>query len=483
MTLAADRTGARATAAPTGGAPVVAIVGAGFSGSLLALHLLRAGPARLRVLLIDRAGGFGRGLAYATRDPGHLLNVRAGNMSAFPDQPDHLLRWLERQPGTGEVPPSAFITRETYGRYVASLLREVVARPDGAGRLVLVHDAAIGLDETAGRLSLALAMGRRIAVDAVALASGNAPPARIEGLGRELAPGPLYAPDPWAADALDGLPKNARVLLLGTGLTMVDVAVSLAGQGVASSMLALSRRGLAPHRHQGFNWPAPAARPLLVGPLSRQLRAVRRRAREIGWREAVDELRPSTQAIWRAADPAQRRRFLRHLRPWWDVHRHRMAPAVADRIEAMRRDGRLTLSAGRIVSVEADGGLALVRWRPRGGEEARADRFDRIVNCTGVGGLDQRPDDPLLRQLIGSGLARPDPLSLGLDVDAAGRVIGADGQARPDVFAVGPITRGALWEIVAVPDIRNQVAETAAHLVARLVMQAEGGPARDAAIP
>jgi uncharacterized NAD(P)/FAD-binding protein YdhS len=443
--------------------PCVAIVGAGFSGSLLALHLLRTGPPRLRVLLIERKRGFGPGLAYGAHNPQHLLNVRVGNMSAWPEAPDHLRRWLAEQAGGADAPADAFITRETYGRYLAAMIQDTVAGADGAQRLILVHDEAVGLSRERDGPRLTLAMGRSLTVDAAVLAVGNLPPAPLRGAGLEAAPDGRYASDPWAKAALDGLENASPVLLIGAGLTMVDVALALDARGHAGPILAISRRGLAPRRHGPVS-PIPGIPAAAEGPLSRRLRATRQRARIVGWRAAIDELRPFVQAIWRSADLAERRRFLRHLRPWWDVHRHRMAPAVADRIEAMRDSGRLTLAAGRILRVEPRAEGLAVTWRPRGAEVEAVLQVGRIINCTGPGGDLLRTGDPLLRSLVRQGVARADPLGFGVEIDDDGRLIDAQGLADPRLFAVGPITKGSLWEIVAVPDIRNQVASLAARL-------------------
>jgi uncharacterized NAD(P)/FAD-binding protein YdhS len=199
---------------------------------------------------------------------------------------------------------------------------------------------------------------------------------------------------------------------------------------------------------------------------------VRRQAEAIGWREAVDPLRPSTQAIWRRASLAERQRFLRHLRPWWDVHRHRMAPAVADKIEAMRREWRLTVAAGRILKVERDGDGVRVAWRPRGGKHVQWLDVGRIINCTGPAGDPTSVDSPLIRGLVERGEARIDPMLIGLDVDAHSRAIQGDGAPNPELFAVGPITKGSFWEIVAVPDIRSQVADLAVRLGGQLIDRA-----------
>jgi uncharacterized NAD(P)/FAD-binding protein YdhS len=448
----------------------VAIVGAGFSGSLLALHLLESGPEDLTIFLIERAPGFGRGLAYGTREPHHLLNVRVGNMSAFPDRPRHLEQWLASWGDEALAHPAAFITRRAYGDYLASLLRTAVSRPNGAERLLLVHDEVVGLTPSARGLRLTLAMGTQFDVDAAALAVGNLPSAAPNGLDLSGLPERLYATDPWVETALQRLAKTAPVLLLGTGLTMVDMALSLTARGHEGTLFGLSRRGLTPRRHGGL---APAAYEAPRIPdisLSQLLGWQRERARTLGWREAIDALRPATQALWRDASVADRRRFLRHLRPWWEVHRHRMAPAVADQIETLRASGHLVTAAGRLVSASQRGLSVDVVWRRRGSNHDQVARFGRIINCTGPGG-DPSLAGALIRALIAGGAARADLLHAGLEVDNACRLISADGTVNPRLYGVGPITKGSFWEVSAVPDIRNQVAEVASGIAAQLALR------------
>lgn len=429
----------------------VAIVGAGFSGTLLAVNLVRHdGPD---ALLIERGDSFGRGVAYSTGNDDHLLNVRAANMSALPDAPTHFADWLaSREPA---ATPATFVPRATYGAYLDELLADT-GRTAGSRLLQRRGQVVAARPDTYG-VTLVFADGQRERADALVLATGNLPPHPPAGLDLDRL-GDRYVGDPWRPDIADGLGARDTVLLLGTGLTMVDVALTLDGAGFRGRIVALSRRGLLPRAHgegaAGKLGERPQAKAVAL------LGRVRRRADEIGWRAAVDELRPYTQDLWRAASAADRARFLRHLRPWWDVHRHRLAPQVADRLETMRAAGRLDVRAGTPVASDESG----LDYRPRG-TTARA-RIDaaRIVNCTGPAGDATRSADPLLRQLLADGLARPDAFRLGLDVDAHSRLIGADGLPQPRLHALGPVTRGAHWEITAVPDIRVQ----AWHLARRL---------------
>ncbi|HYI47111.1 MAG TPA: FAD-dependent oxidoreductase [Allosphingosinicella sp.] len=421
----------------------VAVIGAGASGALQALHLRRAGA---EVSLIERGPAPGRGVAYGTTRPEHLLNVPARRMSAFSDDPDHFTRWFEARGGGG---PEDFAPRMLYGDYLVSLLSE-------AG-IEAVRGEAVDLAGGAVRL----ADGRALAADAVVLAPGNFRPATPRGID-PAALGAAWIENPWAG-GLEGLGARDVVLLVGTGLTAVDVALTLDATGFRGRIVALSRRGLAPRAH-GPREPMVAPAEALPASCVALLRRVRARSGELGWRSAVHELRSVTQAIWGGAGPEERRRFLRHLRPWWDVHRHKVAPAVGERIEAMQAEARLAVAAGKLVSAEAIEEGAALRFRMRGGEAVETLRVARIVNCTGPECDIVRAGEPLLAALLKAGRIRQDALGIGIEVDPDCRAIGADGTASETLAVIGPVTRGTFWESVAVPDIRAQAERVAARL-------------------
>ena len=428
----------------------VVIIGAGFSGSLLAINLLRHGGPRV-TLIERRAAQIGRGVAYSAADPGHLLNVRAGNMSALPDAPDHFTDWLSthRPDVTG-----GFAPRTVYGIYLQHLLNE--ARAHSGKRLNVIAGEAVALRRTEAGFAVEMDDGISLAADRVVLAIGNLPPHTPAGLDPAALPADVYAADPWAGDIAEGLAVDDTVVLLGTGLTAIDAALLLETRGFRGRILALSRRGLVPRRHVAAGGHPQGLSERPGGTLSGIVRSVRRRAREIGWRDAVDELRPVTQMLWSGADIAARARFLRHLRPFWDVHRHRLAPSVAARVDAMCNAGRLAFAAGKIASATAERAHARLAWRPRHCDVAETIRTRRIVNCTGPQGDLLRTREPLLRQLIADGQIRPDALRLGLDVDAWSHAIDRDGAVQENLYCLGPMARSGLWEVVAVPDLRRQ---------------------------
>jgi uncharacterized NAD(P)/FAD-binding protein YdhS len=442
--------------------PVIAVVGAGFSGVMTALHLLRSGEA-VRVILLERSTPVGLGAAYATHNPSHRLNVRAGNMSAWPDRPTDFVDWLETR--GQDIGPGGFATRGDYGRYLQGLLTGIVEGAQAAGRLVVAPDAVVGLEPGGRGWRLTTAMGRPILVDAVVLALGNPPPCRPAGVDKALAASKAYVADPWRWDPTRTPP--GPVLLLGTGLTMVDLTLSLEDASPGRTIIALSRRGLTPREHEGEPPARPPSPPASDIPPLAALAWLRRAAAAHGWRTAVDALRPATQDLWRGWTVTQKQTFLRHARPFWDIHRHRLSPEVAARIADLRRSGRLKVAAGKIVRLtETEDGRVEGAWRPRGEVGSLPFQVSAVINATGPTGDVTRSDDPLVLDLIRRGLARPDALRLGLDVDADNRLLDVSGSASRTLFAVGPVTRGAWWEINAVPDIRGQAAQVAAAALA-----------------
>ncbi len=449
----------------------IAVIGAGFSGTLLSLHLLRYATAATRVVLIERNSQFGRGLAYATGNANHFLNVPAGRMSAFHDRPDHFLEWLQKLPEPErcgiELTAQAFVSRRLFGSYVRALLNEEIKRT-GKERLELVRGDVQALDRTTGPLTLHLDRERTLRADLAVLAVGNFPPEPMPVANPDFYDSPFYRPDPWAADALSALPPDAAVLLIGTSLTTVDAVISLLDQQHNGPIYALSRRGLLPRRHEivrqlpSEHAPFPTA----VNALARFLREEAKRAvaQGYGWQPIVDELRPFAVDVWQTMSLQDRRRFLRHLRPWWDVHRHRMAGPVADRIDAARNNRQLRIITGRVRAYTTEAEHVEVLYRPRGANMCQTITVSRVVSCSGPGADYDRIREPLVRNLLANGVVRPDPLRLGLDVTASCALLGRDGAISRRLFAIGPVTKGAFWEMTAVPDIRRQAEKLAEHL-------------------
>jgi uncharacterized NAD(P)/FAD-binding protein YdhS len=443
------------------------VVGSGCSGTLVATHVLsRPAGAPVHVILIGRDPIPGRGVAYGTPHSAHLLNVPAGSMSAFPDRPEHFAEWVRRQ--CPELAGERFLPRALYARYLRWVLGQAVAAARPGCSFEYLNDEVISIEDD--RRGVRLASGGRLAADRVVLALGNFappnPPVGTPGFYRSA----RYTRDPWAPGALDDL--SGPVVLIGTGLTAVDVALALADRGPGLSIDAVSRRGLLPGAHRACE--AAAVDTASDGPLagsrspSRTIDLLRdlrtRSAAAADWREVVDAVRPRSAEIWRSLPHEEQARFIRHTARYWDIHRHRMAPVVAARIAVLMDEGSLRVSAGTIDSFEeCDSGVD-VRVRRPGSSTPTTIHAAQVINCTGP-----QPDvtavgDPLLDTLLVSGQARPGPFRMGIDADLDGRVIDASGRPSDSLWALGPLRKGVLWETTAVPEIRCQAAALAALL-------------------
>lgn len=454
-----------------GGPFRIAVVGGGFTGTMLATHLLRAVRTDLRVTLIEPRPRLGAGEAYRTRNPAHLLNVRASAMTAFPDVPDDFVRWLDARPEGHGIGPDGFAPRTLYADYVRDRF-DAARAGAAAGRIEIRATTVVDVRTDGAIVRLVLADGAEVVADAVALCLGNAPPGPVAGVAAGAADHPGWITDPWADDALAVVGTDDPVLVIGTGLSMVDAVLALDDAGHRGPVLALSRRGLHPRAHAARpGRPVPPPDDLVVGPtavgLLRRVRGLVRAAAVGGedWRAVIDGLRPVTQTLWQAASPVERSRFLRHLRPFWDVHRHRIAPSAADRLASAEASGRLRIVAGRILSLapRPGEGFELV-WRPRarGRPESASPRV--VVNATGPALALSAGAYPLLTTMAGRGLVRADALGLGIETAEGCRVVDATGVPSARIFAPGPPDRGRAWETTAVPEIRRQVADLARRL-------------------
>ena len=448
--------------------PVIAVIGAGASGTLAVIHLLREAAARrvpLRVALIDRYGRHGLGQAYSTTHPAHLLNSPAAAMSAVAGDPGHLARWA----ATAGLPQDGFLPRKAYGRYLTESLAaaERSAWPAARVRRITAEVVAIRRCSNGRALRLHLAADGRIDAEAAVLATGNLPP---------VAPCPVpkgrFVADPWEPGALDAAADGSPVAVLGTGLSMLDVAIALTDAHPGTAVHAISRHALLPREHC---WPRPAATvnamPAIRGAggalrLAGLIRDVR-----VGvaaypghWQDVVDTVRLQIPRLWAQLPEADQRLFLAHVARYWEVHRHRVPPETARRAAALTAAGRLSVHRGRVVAAIRQPDVITVRIDHGGSATELAVGW--LINCTGFAADITSTAHPLLRHLLDTGLARPDPLRLGLDTDPRGALRDAGGRPASDLFTLGPLLRGSRYETTAVPEIRDQAAALARHLLA-----------------
>jgi uncharacterized NAD(P)/FAD-binding protein YdhS len=434
-----------------GVAEATVVVGGGPAGALTATALLR--HTTRDVVVIDPGSRLGSGAAYATREDGLVLNSRAEAMSAESDDPGHFVAWCRRR-GLG-VGPHDFPPRHTYGDYLEATVE--AAAGQNQGRLHHVRALAthvVPLDHGSG-WAVTLGDGSQLSAGEVVLALGQAPPVYPVGAVAMVRANPNFVADPWRPRALDAIPATAHVLVLGTGLTAIDVIVSLSERGHTGKIMALSRHGLLPMSHLPTRTASTASARPDVGRtegLRQLLREVRTATRATDWRDVVDELRPRANEIWSRLSVADQDRFLRHVLRYWEIHRHRVAPGAAEAVQRLRAQGTLTVHKGHIASLVTSGHGFSVRVTE---SNSRTTQWtpDVVVNCTGPG---HPAGVPLVRALVAAGVARADPLHLGVDVDPVGRLVRPNGQPTSGLFVVGALRRGRWWETTAIPEIRSQ---------------------------
>ncbi len=442
----------------------ILILGGGFSGTMLAIQLLRRDP-QLNVAVVDKGKRPGRGLAYSTDHRFHVLNVPAKKMSAFPDDPEHFFNWARNNHDL-QIEGESFLPRVVYGRYLDFLLQETVSRC--GQNLTWIRDEALLLARNADSYHAQMKSGGVLRAYAVVVATGNLPPGDPPAL--EVADETnRYVSFAWSGKTLESLHDSPSVLLIGAGLTAVDMAIGLVTSGFQGKIHLLSRRGLVPQDHgETKPWPQfwNQECPRTVGGIVRMIRGQVRTAAASGidWRSVIDAIRPVTQEIWRSLPQEERRRFMRHVRPYWDAHRHRVAPEIGELLRRLIREGQIQLYAGRITSYHEDGDRAFVTFRRRPGGRIERLTVGYVVNCTGPEADWRRIDNSLLNNLFAQGLARPDALFLGLDVDSQGAVMDDLGVASRSLFAIGPVRKGSLWETTAVPELGKQASDLAEHL-------------------
>lgn len=443
------------------GRTAITIIGGGASGVLLAAHLLKYGPPDLRVTLVDKGFALARGRAYSTTLPDHVLNVSALGMSAYADDPEHFWRWVSANGIVADGNPAVYLPRSVYGRYLQELLDTLLGREGEPGRLRLVREACTDIVPAPTGVDIRLANGTSIACHAAVLAVGHDEEPSPEH--------PLAVRIDSPADT--PLDPDARVLILGTGLSMVDAWLTLEHRGHRGEIVAVSRRGLLPSPHRRGK---PIRLDIADVPLGTDLsyfvgwlRNLIRQTQKAGgdWRDVLDGLRPFNQAVWRSWPASARRRFIEHTKAWWDIHRHRMAPAIHARLTEAVESGRLKPLAARVDTMAAENDTIRVTLLRRHSRTAETLDVDRVFDCTGLVKDLSAGSIAVIRALIGRGLAKPDPLRLGLDVTESCALIDAGGTASDKLFAVGPLTRGTFFEIEAIPDIRAQCARLARKLL------------------
>lgn len=453
----------------------IAIIGGGFSGAAIAWHLARdARVAGTRVVVIEPRATLGQGLAYSPGEPAYRINVPASKMSLDAGDMDDFVRWLAATDAVADDPDASladgrvFPRRSVFGAYVADRVRPHLE----SGRIEHVRAAALAVAAGPdGQHSIALDDGGEIVADLIILAVTHPPPEPPALLARALDGHPRFVTDTTREGVLDVVRPDDRVLLVGTGLTGADVIAALDSRGHRGPIVAVSRRGLRSRGHAPLPFPArgdfssePARS---VRALLAAIHAELKQAEAAGetWHPVIDAVRSQGGAIWAGLPIAERRRLVRHLRPFWDVHRFRVAPQIEAVTDRKLADGSLELFAASLADIRREGEEILVTLRPRRGGAADVRRFDAVLLATGPAHGSLLVRNPLLASLAARDLVRSDAAGLGIATDRDG---GATGSASASILVGGPLARGTFGELMGLPEVAAYARFIAEQAAARL---------------
>jgi uncharacterized NAD(P)/FAD-binding protein YdhS len=465
----------------------VAIIGGGFTGAACAVHMARAATAPLTIEIVEPRERVGGGVAYGSAAREHRINVPSDRMSVFSESPRHFSEWLDRNgfrdaDPEGWTPAGYFYSRrQVFGDYMADLVERTHRSNPSGSTVRQIHGRVEAIDRIDNGFSVTIDPPQPPRTYAAALISAtHAAPSFKWPLRNGAAAARHLCLDPWREEALSAIPDRARVLILGTGLTMADVVVTLRDRGHVGKILAVSRRGLLPRTHGEFDNSLDFLGGAGLPKTALEVLSLTRRkigeaeAAGLTWRAALDSLRRALPEVWPNLPASERKKALRFLRAFWDVHRYRMSPQVAGLIERGVAAGWFTVSAGRVGAIGCDGDRLEVSWTPHGAA-MRVEAFDAVVNCTGPDSDLSRSDNPFFRSLLDRGLAKADPFGLGLAVDGEARVIPAKGAADPLLRVAGPLARGHFGEVMGLPEVSAHARLVAETLVRTLESAAAGG--------
>ena len=447
----------------------ITIIGGGASGTLLAVNLLKnAGDAEFELNLVERRSKIGRGVAFGTTRDSHLLNVPAGRMGAFPDDIEHFHKWLSENGQTFDS--HDFVPRVKYGDYLRDVFTRATTEVPANVRLNLIDDEVVDMSVNGDSAEVMLRSGEILPSSHVVLAFGNFKPPHPSVGDMSFTSSDKYFQDPWSSALYDSLDPEDSIFIVGTGLSMIDVALHLHNHGHRGKISAISTRGLLPAVHKlGFSYPAFADELKNTDRITDILKIVRRHMKNAdtngsNWRAVIDSLRPATQQIWLDLPMAEKRYFKQHLSRYWNVARHRVPAEAAAVLDEMQSMGTLEILKGRLNGIQLNEGTFHIKFSTLG--EEHNVNADVLVNCIGSEANFSRIDSQFVKNLIARRHIRPDELAMGIDATPNGRVIDKNDAPSNVVFTLGTALKGILWESTAIPEIRTQARDLALKLLA-----------------
>lgn len=457
----------------------IAIVGAGFSGLMTAYHLIREASSPIDIHIINPIHTFGRGAAYSTQALRHLLNVPAAKMSALYDDPAHFLNWIHQHPQYKAVNKDTlgktFLPRKLFGDYFNALWEEALKNKRADTKVEFVHDSAVDIEQKHGSYTVKLKSNNTISADYVILATGNEspgdPPIAHPAFYRSNA----YIKNPWLTDVKSHLNPGQDILILGNGLTMVDIVISIKSAGYTGQIHTVSPSGFAvlPHRHNHLEYPdfvKELQEPYTLNDIRAKFKKHRRMLHSVGLsvEPLVDSLRPLTHKIWGTLSTEDKKTFIKDLRTPWGKVRHRLAPQLFDYIQNLRLKNELLIHKGRLIDITEDANGIDVSYQSKRTGKTENLHVGLVVNCTGPHIDITKSEDPLLQALVTKGMIQPDSLRIGMDVTDQWLLKNAEGKENPNLYTIGGNLRGLLWETTAIPELRTQAAQLAKRILSEV---------------
>jgi len=449
----------------------IAIIGGGASGALTVIQLLQNINFPVSIKLINKDQSIGRGFAYSTNCPQHLLNVRTNNMSLFPDKPNHFIEWAKKNNIESLIEKSGlpleddFLPRMYYGDYIHDTLNEAISNKKPFIDFEIVQKEAFDMDADNGSYTIKFTDQSETKADKVVLAIGNFLPTNIPIPNEAFYGSASYIRHPYDSNLLNAIKPDEEVLIIGTGLTSVDVVLQLKANGIRGKITAISRNGYLPHHHV-----EKVKHPVYIDgganySLHEALSVIRKEIKAAGskgmhWPNVIDALRPFNQKLWIGFSDKDKKLFVRKLSPAWNISRHRMAGAIYNKITALLNSGNFEIVKGGLKNLTSENGRVRVDLNTK--DTAHSSIYvDRVINCSGPQTDYEKVEIPLLKNLVAKGIIGPDPLRLGINATPDGAIISRSGATSPTLFTLGPPLRGILWESIAMPEIREQAEKLA----------------------
>ncbi len=443
----------------------IIIIGGGLSGILSAIQLLDRSKD-VFVKIINTKHPTALGVAYNTNDPEHLLNVTAGKMSLYPLLPDHFTDWLIANDYPAENISETFQPRMVYGKYISEVFNSYISNK----QLEIIDSLAIDIIKQTNQYAVLLSSGRNIIAEKIILALGNFLPSSPKSNSDDFFKSNNYFQDPWNPAYSKNISAERSILLIGTGLTMIDCLLTLKKAGFKGHFFVVSPRGYTPAPHGKIEkypdfYDEISGQSLLGIFQTVRMHLKKAESKNISWRGVVDSLRPHVQKIWINFSEKEKQQFISHIRHIWGIARHRVPVSIYDEIIKLQEEGRLEIIGGRISDIHEKENVIRVFIRLRKNSTLRELTVGRVINCTGPQTNYRELKDELVVNLLKKKMILSDNLNMGIKTKISGQVLYYDHQESNDIFALGSLLRGVLWETTAVPEIRTQAAFIAKQII------------------